>query len=239
MINYYTVQNDLSEKGWTLLAEEYKNLKTPILMRCPKGHIVELTFDDWRKRQLCPECQKSIGAERNKLPDPNPAAYRVLALDAATGTTGWSIFDNGKLIAYGTFMARQTDEATARIDQVKKWMENVCEKCKPDFVGIEDIQFQKNIIIFKTLANLQGVLENALYERGLPFAFTNSSSWRSFLGINEGDKRDEAKKHAQTYVSARYSVRATQDEADAICLGCFFANKYAKKKSSSWGEDIL
>ena len=145
-------------------------------MRCPKGHIVELTFDDWRKRQLCPECQKYIGAERNKLPDPNPAAYRVLALDAATGTTGWSIFDNGKLIAYGTFVARQTDEATARIDQVKKWMENICEKCKPDFVGIEDIQFQKNIIIFKTLANLQGELKNALYERGLPFAFTNSSS---------------------------------------------------------------
>lgn len=211
-----------------------------MLMRCPKGHIIELTFDEWRKSKLCPECQKSVGVERNKFPAPNPAAYRVLALDAATGTTGYSIFDNGKLISYGTFVARQTDDATTRINQVKKWMENVCEVCKPDFVGIEDIQFQKNVIIFKTLANLQGVLKDTLYERGLPFALTNSSSWRSYLGINEGDKRDQAKKHAQSYVSARYNVKATQDEADAICLGCFFANKYAKQKQkSTWGEDIL
>jgi hypothetical protein len=43
-INYFTVSNQLEEAGWKLLSTEYKNLKTPLLMKCPEGHDVEDTF---------------------------------------------------------------------------------------------------------------------------------------------------------------------------------------------------
>ena len=40
-INVYTVANHLEENGWQLISTEYKNLKTPLLMKCPEGHEVE------------------------------------------------------------------------------------------------------------------------------------------------------------------------------------------------------
>ena len=37
-INVYTVRNALEAEGWQLVSEVYKNLKTPLDMKCPKGH---------------------------------------------------------------------------------------------------------------------------------------------------------------------------------------------------------
>lgn len=167
-------------------------------------------------------------------------AFRVIALDAATGTTGYSIYDDKTLVAYGTFNTHG-EEPAARINQVKHWLDKICCKCKPDAVGIEGIQYQTNVKMFQTLANLQGVIQDYLYENRdkYKYKFANSSSWRSYLGINKGDKRETAKQQAQSYVKLMYGINATQDEADAICMGKYFANHFNVKKEMSWGEDIL
>lgn len=95
----------------------------------------------WRKKHECPECAKvaAKASIRNKIPDVNPEVHRILALDAATETTGYSIYDNKKLVAYGTFTVDYTNDSTARINQVKHWLDWVCGICKPDAIGIEGI----------------------------------------------------------------------------------------------------
>ena len=55
-INIFTVSNQLEEAGWKLISTEYKNLKTPLLMKCPEGHDVEDTYEHWRKHMLCDKC---------------------------------------------------------------------------------------------------------------------------------------------------------------------------------------
>ena len=65
--------------------------------------------------------------------------YRVLSLDAATGTTGWSIFDNKKLTSYGTFTTNSEHPTAQRINEVKKWLETNLRVWQPNSVGVENI----------------------------------------------------------------------------------------------------
>ena len=68
-INIYTVQADVEQAGWQLISTTYKNLKTLMQFKCPQGHNVETTYDEWRKYKICPECHKTLtnSVERNKI----------------------------------------------------------------------------------------------------------------------------------------------------------------------------
>ena len=241
-INIYTVQADVESHGWTLISTTYKNLKTPLELKCPKGHQISETYENWRKHHNCSECTKELtgNVQHNAFPEKPSNTYRVLALDAATGTTGYSIFDNKKLVDYGTFNSHGFSSAE-KINQVKQWLIDVCKKTQPNAIGIEGIQYQKNIKIFQVLANLQGVIQDFLYENNYEYRFANSSAWRSFLGMNTGDEREIAKQQDQNYVKLMYHLNATQDESDAICIGYYFANQFKpnSKSTYNWGEDVL
>ena len=98
-INIYTVANHLEENGWQLLSTEYKNLKSPLKMKCPEGHEIEDTYEHWRKHMLCDKCLASddYAVKKNKVPIKKIDTHRILALDAATNITGFSIYDNDVL----------------------------------------------------------------------------------------------------------------------------------------------
>lgn len=240
-INIYTVLEDLASQKWMLISSEYKNLKTPLTMQCPKGHIVEMTYDEWRKTHSCARCNEahSHGILRNEIPKKQSGIYRVLALDAATGTTGWSLYDNKKLVAYGTFNTSTSNDKVCRINEVRHWLENMICDSLCDAIGIEGIQLQKNVEMFQTLANLQGVILDTIYEIGLNYQVASSSTWRTFANLNNADQRESAKAKAQAWVKMNYNLKCTQDEADAIVMGHYFARKLVEKKKITWGEDIL
>ena len=60
----------------------------------------------------------------------------VFLLDAATKISGYSIYDNGTLVSYGTYHADESKEATERINEIKHWLEAALEAWEPDFVGV-------------------------------------------------------------------------------------------------------
>lgn len=245
-INIYIVKEEVEKEKWSLLSTTYKNLKTNLDLICPRGHQVQLTYDNWRKHKQCPECERILAEKdiRNKLPArTNPDTFRILALDAATTVSGYSLYEDGKLIAYGTFSATAFD-STERINSVKCWLKEVCRSTDPDAIGIEQIQYQHNagVKTFQTLANLQGVLLDFCYEHRdkIQYALVASSTWRSFLGVNHASQRSVAKQMTQKYVGGVLGIKCSQDEADAICIGKYFTkNQFINKKIPvSWGEGI-
>lgn len=245
-INYYTVKLHLEEKGWKLLSDTYKNLDTPLEMECPKGHKQQQTYKEWRKHMICETCVAGdpYKVKKNKVPTKRVDTYRVLALDAATNVSGYSVYDDGTLVSYGTYKTNETLDTTARINQVKHWLETAIEEWQPDFVGIEGIQLQTfgpqklpQVELYRALANLQGVLMDTLFEHKIESDLVYSSAWRKTLAI-EASGRENKKKAAQDKVRSWYNVSCTQDEADAICIGKYFVLSGRKKQTISWGEDI-
>ena len=245
-INIYHVKNELEAENWQLVSETYKNLKTPLDMICPQGHAQQQTFEYWRKHKICDICMAGdpYRVKKNKIPKKGLDTQRILALDAATGTTGYAIYDDKILVGFGTFNTKSTKPATERINDVKNWLKAAIKEWEPDFIGIENIQLQKygtkatdvQVKTFQTLANLQGVILDTIFEACVDHDLVYPSEWRSYCGINDGDQhRDAKKKQAQAKVKIWYNMDCTEDEADAICIGKYFCGKL---KKTTWGEDI-
>ena len=245
-INIYHVKNELEAENWQLVSETYKNLKTPLDMICPQGHAQQQTFEYWRKHKICDICMAGdpYRVKKNKIPKKGLDTQRILALDAATGTTGYAIYDDKILVGFGAFNTKFTKPATERINDVKNWLKAAIKEWEPDFIGIENIQLQKygtkatdvQVKTFQTLANLQGVILDTIFEACVDHDLVYPSEWRSYCGINDGDQhRDAKKKQAQAKVKIWYNMDCTEDEADAICIGKYFCGKL---KKTTWGEDI-
>ena len=74
--------------------------------------------------------------KKNKVPIKKIDTTRIWALDAATGTTGYAIFDNTELVNYGTYKTDSTKDITTRINSVKQWLRAMIEEINPDFIGL-------------------------------------------------------------------------------------------------------
>ena len=244
-INYYSVLNHLTEEGWKLISDSYKNLNTELEMRCPEGHTQFITYGQWRKNPVCEKCLAGdpYKVKKNKVPIKKIDTYRILALDAATKITGYAIYDDNTLVSYGIYKANEGLDTTDRINEVKHWLIAAIDTWQPDFIGIENIQLQSygskssqvQVKTFQTLANLQGVILDTIFEACIDHTLVYVNEWRSYCGISGGDTHREAQKQAaKAKVKIWYDIECTEDEADAICIGKYLTH-YLK---SSWGENI-
>ena len=160
----------------------------------------------------------------------------LLALDQASRTSGWSVFDDdGSLVDSGTFTCAQDDFGEG-LYKITLSVEQLIARYHITEVAIEDIQLQgsvgNNVVTYKKLAEVYGVLEEKLTEWEIPYQAVFSSTWKSSLGI-KGRSRPEQKKNAQLYVQNTYDKKVSQDESDAICIGSYIMKE--KNSSFNWG----
>ena len=241
-LNLEDIQQEVKETSWKLCSVEYKNLDTEMEFDCPTKHKVFTTLKKWRRHRFCPVCveQENTRDLQDKIPKKEKGVIRVLALDDSTSTTGWAIFDDSILVGYGK-ISMNSQDVIKRMSGMRQWMVSAIHNWKPDVVGIEDIQLQKgpngNVSIFKVLAQLQGVLLVTLEEEKMEKVVVHSATWRSDCNFTTKTRADQ-KREAQKLVRQWYNEDVTQDEADAICIGRYLANKYVKNNFLlSWGEE--
>ena len=224
------IKDSLSANGWTLISEKYVNLDQNLEYKCDKGHVVVAPWKDIRKDCICPTCMR----ERLKVKDfkgrkKKKSEYRILALDQATHYTGYAVFNNKDLIDYGAFKATGDNEIE-RCAQVKQWMISMVDQYEIDFVGVEQIQLdvQKSAPTFEALAHLQGILMLTCYEENIPCRAAHTSTWRAHCGVR-GKTRPDLKRSCQLLIQKWFGIRVTDDEADAIGIGKYFADVMAPK----------
>lgn len=230
--------------NWKLVSETYKNLDTEMEFICPQNHNVFTTYAIWRANHTCPICDAPKIELSNKVAPCKKGATRLLALDQATHTTGWAIYDDDTVIKYGLIKSKgnTTEE---RINFMKVWLANMVEIWKPDKVCLEDIQLQEkknrtfenddgdNVIkvtTYKILAQLMGVLIDYLLEKKIRFETVHTAVWRESCHIS-GKYRTDKKKSAQLKIKEWFNLDVTNDEADALCIGKY-ASAHEKKNTS-------
>ena len=122
------------------------------------------------------------------------------------------------------------------------WLISMIENWKPDFIGLEDIQLQDlgkkgniyaadNVVgiqTFKTLAHLQGILMEAIYEKKIPYELCPTPTWRAHCKVNGKTKTDK-KRSMQILAKKWFDVSVSNDEADAIGIGKYVSEVAAKK----------
>lgn len=164
---------------------------------------------------------------------------KILALDQSSRITGWAVFDNGKLVNYGKFNAEVIGANIGdRLEFIRNKIRKLVEDNKIEEVIMEDIQMQGNVVnnvqTFKILAEVFGVVSELLVEMKIPQSAVLASSWKSALGI-KGRARAEQKQNAQVWVANTYSIKPTQDECDAICIGAHYIN-LPSEQGLNWSD---
>ena len=152
--------------------------------------------------------------------------YRILAFDQSTNTTGYSIYDNGRLVAYNTFTVGGLLEK--RLVKFYHRVKDLIEATQPDFIVFEDIQYENKIVTYKVLAFTLGIgifLAEAL---NIEHKEVFNKVWQSDFGI-AGANRETQKRNCQLRVKEYFERSVSEDEADAILMGLYMARSLAHK----------
>lgn len=144
---------------------------------------------------------------------------KLLCLDQATLKTGYSLFDDNKLISYG-ILEVDPDEKNI-IERMKLMSDKIIkliELLSPNYIVFEDTQFQNNYKTYQQLSQFQGVIMFYLFQIDIGFCIVKPTEWKSICGI-KGRKREEQKLNTIAFIKDKYNIDVSEDIADAIGIG--------------------
>lgn len=149
---------------------------------------------------------------------------KLLALDQASYTTGYAVFEDSYPVVINHFTAHNEDLGD-RLVEIRENIQALIEKYNIDMVAFEDIQLQDvkgskevGIKTFKMLAEVFGVVHELVNELEIDYYIVPPIVWKATFKI-AGKGRTAEKKMAQQWVATNYNAHCTEDEADAVCLG--------------------
>lgn len=147
----------------------------------------------------------------------------ILALDLSTKASGYSIYQDNKLIDYGCINAGGSN-TFYRIDKMVEGIEKIIQKYKINNVYIEDVypeDVHNNRNVFDALKYLQGFILHLLNKYNLTHTFYTASEWRAKCGIQTGRGiyRDILKARDIKFVQDQFGIKVNDDVADAIGIG--------------------
>lgn len=165
----------------------------------------------------------------------------ILAIDQARHG-GWSVFnyDTKKLLHYGSFDFSGNHYSYAQaILEIEKLIPKLIKKYDVAAVFFEDIQMQANVLAFKRLAQMQGVIINLCEKNEYLYQIITPSQWQSYCnargrsakeikaGIKAVETKDKrvSKKLSIQYIKENHNIETDDDNlADAICIGEYVVN---------------
>lgn len=242
-ISITDIQNELSQQHWKLISTTYTNLDTELIYECPEGHKVYAPWKKMRNKLVCPICKTNLLVDqKNEILPKTNGTYRILTLDQASHSTGYAIFDNNILVHYGVFQTNLSIEIE-RLSLIKSWLISMIVNWKPDFIGLEGIQFQEEghgqkmgVTVFQTLARLQGILMETCFSAKIPFEICPTNTWRHACGV-KGKTRNDRKRSMQLLVKKWYDITVSDDESDAIGIGHYLTTLVTKNsQTENWEQ---
>ena len=157
---------------------------------------------------------------------------KLLSFDQASIKTGYAYFEDGNLKKFGVLKVNGNDSTEQRVYDMSLLIKECIEKYDPDKIVIEDVQNQCNVAIVKMLARLQGIIIGICFNRGISCKIMVPAEWRKVLNFTQGKtKRAELKRQSIEFVLSHYNSALqnriiTDDESDAVCIGCAFLKKF-------------
>lgn len=108
-------------------------------------------------------------------------------------------------------------------------IKKLIQRVKPNYIVFEDVQFQRNKGVFKTLSQMQGALIMVCFELDIGFTIIEPSAWKSYCAI-KGKNREEQKPNTQKFVKIKFKKDCNEDEADSIAIGWWSVNNIKEDK---------
>lgn len=227
-LNEEQIKREVERQGFSVVdTTQYKNIRSPITVKCGENHLIETTIYHIRKDTFrCPVCH---GGEVNLAAfQKEKKGYRIVALDNSTQKVGLSIFDDEELVYY--ILLSFKGDFENRLLQIHNYIEEIIiEQWDPDLLAFEDVQFQSNYATYKKLSMLLGILTIIGMKYGIDIKVVSSNTWRSHFQIT--GERKQAKEKAINIVKKMYNIEVNDDVAEAILLGKYVVDRISPQKT--------
>ena len=143
----------------------------------------------------------------------------ILGFDASSVNTGWAIvegscIEDAKIIAFGEIPLSKFKKTKFPLEYVLILFKSAIEllqKYQPSHVYIEDIYYSRNILTYKSLARMRGIIEAALLSTGYKTikALTTMTLRDNILGPGKFDKSDVC-----SILEKKYNLKLATDGFD-------------------------
>ena len=162
---------------------------------------------------------------------------KLLALDQASKTTGYSLFEEENLSEYNQFSISSSLSLGGRLSSFWDKLNDLYEKYNFNRIVFEDIQLQAgNVKTYKMLAMIQAIIILWCDKEKIEYEIYSPSHWRKILkekfSIVWGRKRQEQKQAAIDFVIQNEGKEVSSDIADSICLGRAYITENKKEKGA-------
>lgn len=207
--------------------QDYQNKDSVLICKCRNNHTITGSVEYLLKTNF--ECVECMHLQAIDIKDTTPF---FLSLDAATYTTGMSIFNRaGQLLGHKSFIIDKKKEYFVRVKELKEEVERITKENNIQCIILEDIQYQQNPVLFKKLAMLQGVLRYTIIEElQVELITAMADEWRAYNHIY-GVKRQEQKEAAIKKAKLIFKDDIPEDESESIFLGWYGIYVYNKRNS--------
>lgn len=148
----------------------------------------------------------------------------IMGLDISTQSTGWSIFDDNKLIDSGVSVSSKTN-GYDRINKITADLRAIVEKYNPDYIITEEpvpAFSGGNIHVYQLLTFCHGSIALMLHEYKKEMHWVTAAHWRKEVGIKTGPKvkRAALKEASIARVKELFDIDTKSDDlAEGILVG--------------------
>lgn len=222
MLTKEQIENEALKAGFELVSsQEYKNLSSPIKVKCSKGHEFITSVESIRKTNVCAKCSNAI-VSLSEYP-PQKKGHRVVSIDQATQVAGVAVFDDGKLV-YASQRNFRGDMDIRYRDFANFLVIEVMKNWEADELVFEDVQYQNSPQTFKVLAGLLGICIMLSTANKVPHTEILNKVWQSTFNI-KGTDRFQQKANTIAKVEELFNISVNDDIADAVLLGYHYVLK--------------
>lgn len=156
---------------------------------------------------------------------------KMLTIDQAANASGWSIWNDNKLVEYGVVYPHPKSlRGGKRLSSLRIQFGELIERFQPTLVVIEDPVGDEggatsNWKTMQTLCQVQGMLLELIASKGREVEIMSPSTWQNLCGIHRRE-RNARKTGAVKYVLDTFGLTGVeQDAIDAICIGSAYLLK--------------
>ena len=168
----------------------------------------------------------------------------IIGLDCSTTSTGYSIFDEFGIIAYGVIKPKGKDWRE-RVEELSERLSEIFIKYRPKKAYIEDVPLKPGALTILKLGAVQGMVLTICAEHNCKPIFLLPSDWRGELalydGTREGTHREILKQKAVQTVNEEFGLNLKwvspksklneDDIAEAILIAYSQILKWKRNKS--------
>ena len=152
---------------------------------------------------------------------------KILSLDTSTKSTGFAVFNDGKLIRYSSIDKSDKKDSYERMAAMVYDIMVLIEREAPDVVVIEETVVPRNPQTQRMLTMILGAVFGVCIYNNFDYCSIRPTQWRKAVHADEHlpRKREELKAWSLDRVKSLYEIdNITDDVSDAILIGQAFLN---------------